>query len=94
MSKFIKNFNSLTVILKKNADMVAYILNPTLERMEFMDFSYLIGVSEFVLMVPYPEEASRTSQLTAPLQPFNTDVEISIFFSHFNNYFFNYNIKY
>ena len=53
---------------------MVYLLNPTPDRNFYIDFSTLIGVSDYAILIPYPEEDSRTSQLTAPLQPFTASV--------------------
>ena len=60
--------------MNKEADIAAYLLYPTMDRVKLMDFTTIIGVAEFVLMVPYPEYQSEIHRLSAPLQPFSTAV--------------------
>jgi len=54
--------------------MTAYIMYATPERTETMDFTTAIYLTDYVLLVPYPQSDSEISRLTAIFRPFSTQV--------------------
>ena len=57
--------------------MAAYFLTPTPERIRVMDFTTAIYLTDYVFLVPYPEQDNELSHLTASLKPFSTPVNIA-----------------
>lgn len=57
--------------------MAAYFITATLDRVQIMDFTTALYLTEYVLLVPYPDQDKGLGHLTAPLKPFSTAVIIS-----------------
>ncbi|XP_046441836.1 glutamate receptor ionotropic, delta-1-like [Daphnia pulex] len=61
----------LNQIINKEVDISTLCFLPTLERTQYMEFSYPVAIESYKFMVPKPDEESR---LWGPIRPFQYSV--------------------
>ncbi|KAK4002271.1 hypothetical protein OUZ56_004111 [Daphnia magna] len=68
----------LNQLIKKEVDISTLCIVPTLERAQYMEFSYPVAIESYKFMVPKPGEESR---LFGPVRPFQYPVWGCLFIS-------------